>query len=159
MDKSELEDRTKRFAVEVIRFVGEFNSLNIGRVISNQLLKAGTSIGANYREANRAVSRRDFTYKISIAEKEASETMYWLEICLETGLGARQTCEELLAESGELLAIFTSVGRSMRSGERSLEEKTRAKVSTTAEPGYARDHFDMDINKLIPTGLMADHGY
>ena len=158
MDKSELEDRTKRFAVGVIRFVGEFNSLNIGRVISNQLLKAGTSIGANYREANRAVSRRDFTYKISIAEKEASETMYWLEICLETGLGARQTCEELLAESGELLAIFTAIGRSMRSGERSLEEKTRAKVSTTAEPGYARDHFDMDINKLIPTGLMADDG-
>ena len=158
MDKSELEDRTKRFAVGVIRFVGEFNSLNIGRVISNQLLKAGTSIGANYREANRAVSRRDFTYKISIAEKEASETMYWLEICLETSLGARQTCEELLAESGELLAIFTAIGRSMRSGERSLEEKTRAKVSTTAEPGYARDHFDMDINKLIPTGLMADDG-
>jgi len=158
MDKSELEDRTKRFAVGVIRFVGEFNSLNIGRVISNQLLKAGTSIGANYREANRAVSRRDFTYKISIAEKEASETMYWLEICLETSLGARQTCEKLLAESTELLAIFTAIGRSMRSDKRSLEEKTRTQVSTTPEPGYARGHFDSEIEDLIPTGLMADQG-
>ncbi len=127
-------------------------------MISNQLLKAGTSIGANYREANRAVSRRDFTYKISIAEKEASETMYWLEICLETSLGARQTCEELLAESRELLAIFTSIGRSMRSGERSLEEKSRAQVSTTAEPSYARDHFEMDVDDLMPVGLVTDNG-
>jgi len=156
MDKSELEDRTKKFAVRVIRFVGEFNSSAAGRVISNQLLKSGTSIGANYREANRAVSRRDFTHKISIAEKEASETMYWLEICLETGLGSLQTCEDLLAESRELLAIFTSVGRSMRSGDRSLQEKSRTKVSMTAVPGYGTEETDTGISSLIPTELTAD---
>ena len=158
MDKSELEDRTKEFAVRVIRFVGEFNSSAAGRVISNQLLKSGTSIGANYREANRAVSRRDFTYKISIAEKEASETMYWLEICLETRLGKRQTCEDLLAESRELLAIFTSIGRSMRSGDRSLQEKSRTQVSTTVAPGYGAEKPGVEISDLVPTGLKADDG-
>jgi four helix bundle protein len=157
MDKSELEERTKSFAVRIIRFVGEFNSVDIGRAIGNQLLKAGTSIGANYREANRAVSRRDFTYRISIAEKEASETMYWLEICLETSLGPRQTGEELLAESRELLAIFTSIGRSMRSGARSIDGKPRGRVSTTTEPGYGRSPLDMDVNNLIPTELNAEH--
>jgi len=158
MDKSELEDRTKKFAVRVIRFVGEFKSSAAGRVISNQLLKSGTSIGANYREANRAVSRRDFAHKISIAEKEASETMYWLEICLETRLGKRQTCEDLLAESRELLAIFTSIGRSMRSGDQSLQEKSRTQVSTTVAPGYGTEKPDVEISDLVPTGLKADDG-
>ena len=158
MDKNELEDRTKKFAVRVIRFVGEFNSSTTGRVISNQLLKSGTSIGANYREANRAVSRRDFTHKISIAEKEASETMYWLEICSETSLGTLQTCEDLLAESRELLAIFTAIGRSMRSGDRALQEKSRTKVSTTVAPGYGTEETDTEISNLIPTELMADDG-
>ena len=153
MDKNELEDRTKKFAVRVIRFVGEFNSSAAGRVISNQLLKSGTSIGANYREANRAVSRRDFAHKISIAEKEASETMYWLEICLETRLGPPQTCEGLIAESRELLAIFTSIGRSMRSGDDS-----RTQVSTTMTPGYGADERDLETGDLIPTKLKADDG-
>ena len=153
MDKNELEDRTKKFAVRVIRFVGEFNSSAAGRVISNQLLKSGTSIGANYREANRAVSRRDFAPKISIAEKEASETMYWLEICLETRLGPPQTCEGLFAESRELLAIFTSIGRSMRSGDES-----RTQVSTTMTPGYGADERDLETGDLIPTKLKANDG-
>ena len=126
-------------------------------MISNQLLKAGTSIGANYREANERGVWRDFTYKISIARKGSVGDHVLVGDLLETGLGARQTCEEILAESGELLAIFARRwSSSMRSGERSL--RNAAKVSTTAEPGYARDHFDMDINKLIPTGLMADDG-
>ena len=152
MDKSELEDRTKKFAVRVIRFVGNFNSSAAGRVISNQLLKSGTSIGANYREANRAVSRRDFTHKISIAEKEASETMYWLEICLETSLGTLQTCEDLLAESRELLAIFTAIGRSMRSSDRESRGKTRTRVSMTFAPGYGTEESDVDISDLVPAG-------
>ena len=153
MDKNELEDRTKKFAVRVIRFVGEFNSSAAGRVISNQLLKSGTSIGANYREANRAVSRRDFTHKISIAEKEASETMYWLEICLETSHGTRQTCEDLLVESRELLAIFTSIGRSMRSGDES-----RTRVSTSTVPRYGTEENGVEISDLIPTELAANDG-
>ena len=153
MDKIELEDRTKKFAVRVIRFVGEFNSSAAGRVISNQLLKSGTSIGANYREANRAVSRRDFAHKISIAEKEASETMYWLEICLETRLGSLPACEGLFAESRELLAIFTSIGRSMRSGD-----EPRTRVSTSTAPRYGTEESGVEISDLIPAELTADDG-
>jgi four helix bundle protein len=125
MDRSELELRTKDFAVRVVRFVSEFKSSATGRVIGNQLLKSGTSIGANYREANRAVSRREFAYRIGIAEKEASETHYWLEICNEVNLGSEKNCETLLDEANELLAIFTSIGRSIRSKDHRDEDRSR----------------------------------
>jgi four helix bundle protein len=77
----------------------------VGDVIRYQLVKAGTSVGANYREANPAESRNDFIHKIGIVEKEASESQYWLEICDEANLGDAQQRGWLLAESGELLAI------------------------------------------------------
>ncbi|MFN2514183.1 MAG: four helix bundle protein, partial [Pyrinomonadaceae bacterium] len=72
------------------------------------------SVGANYREANRAESRADFIHKIAIVEKECSESQYWLELCEEADLGNRDQRRWLLQESGELLAIFTSVGRSTK---------------------------------------------
>lgn len=87
MDKFELEKRTKKFALRVIRFVADMPKSKITDVVGYQLLKSGTSIGANYREANRAESRGDFIHKIAIVEKEASETQYWLEICQEAQLG------------------------------------------------------------------------
>ena len=80
-----------------------------------QLLKAGTSIGANYREANRAVSRDDFINKIGIVEKEAAESEYWLELFDETDIGDPTERRWLLQEAGELLGIFTSIGKATRS--------------------------------------------
>ncbi len=80
MDKKELEKRTKKFALEVIRFVADLPKNKITDVLGYQFLKCGTSIGANYREANRAQSRQDFIHKIAIVEKESSETQYWLEL-------------------------------------------------------------------------------
>jgi four helix bundle protein len=77
-------------------------------------VKAGTSIGANYREANRAESRNDFIHKIGIVEKEASECQYWLEICDEARYGEAQQRTWLLTECGELLAIFTSSGKTAK---------------------------------------------
>jgi len=82
--------------------------------MGRQLLRSATSVGANYREANRGESRADFVHKISLAEKEAGETLYWLELMQEAGLGASTKCQELLHEAGELVAIFTSVGKSTR---------------------------------------------
>jgi four helix bundle protein len=79
--------------------------------VGKQLLRAGTSIGANYREANRAESKDDFIHKIGVAEKEASETGYWLEICADAGIGAPGAINPLLGESVELLAILTTIGR------------------------------------------------
>src|SRR5215813_5832557 len=83
MDKFELEKRTKHFAISVIKFAATLPANKIGDVIGYQLVKAGTSVGANYREANRAESRNDFIHKIGIVEKEASESQYWLEVVMK----------------------------------------------------------------------------
>ena len=114
MDKKELEKRTKKFALEVIRFVADLPKNKIANVLGYQLLKCGTSIGANYREANRAQSRKDFIHKIAVVEKEASETQYWLELCDALQMGDLKTRSWLLSESGELLAIFTSIGKTTK---------------------------------------------
>jgi len=75
MNKSDLEKRTKTFALRVIQFASRLPKNKSADVLGYQLLKSGTAIGANYREANRAESRRDFIHKIGIVEKEASETL------------------------------------------------------------------------------------
>jgi four helix bundle protein len=117
MDKIELEQRTKQFALRVIEFVAELSKSKVSDVLGYQLLKSGTSIGANYREANRAESRNDFIHKIGIVEKEAAETQYWLELRQEAHLGENQERQWLLQESGELLAIFTSIGKTTKQGK------------------------------------------
>ena len=118
MDKKELEKRTKKFALEVIRFVADLPKNKITDVMGYQFLKAGTSIGANYREANRAQSRQDFIHKIAIVEKEASETQYWLELFDASNIGDPQSLSWLLQESTELLAIFTSIGKTAKSRQK-----------------------------------------
>ena len=114
MVKSELEKRTRIFALRIIRFFAALPKNRINDVAGHQLLKSGTSIGANYREANRAESRNDFIHKIAIVEKEAAETQYWLELCLDANIGNPQERRWLLQESAELLAIFTSIGRTTK---------------------------------------------
>lgn len=78
MNKKDFEKRTKQFALRVIAFVASLPAGRICDVLGYQLPKAGTSVGANYREANRAESRKDFIHKIAIVEKESSESEYWL---------------------------------------------------------------------------------
>ena len=158
MDKQELERRTKQFAVRVIKFVGGFNSSASGRVVGHQLLKSGTSIGANYREANRAVSRRDFVHKISIAEKEASETVYWLEICSETFLENNDDCIQLEAEANELLAIFTSIGRSVRANDRKADGSKGTRVSEEDHIEYGSEGFEEGIDDLLPKTMRFENG-
>jgi four helix bundle protein len=114
MNKFELEKRTKLFALKIIEFVGTLPHTKAAAVIEYQLVKSGTSVGANYREANRGESRADFIHKIAVVEKEASESCYWLELCNEAGLGNATQLSSLLQESRELLASFTSIGRSTK---------------------------------------------
>ena len=112
--KTELEDRTKRFSLNLISLLKSLPKGYLGDVIGRQLLKSGTSIGANYREANRAESKADFIHKLAIAEKEASETVYWLELMTEAGIGDRKDVAKLLQEAREILAIFTAAGRTSK---------------------------------------------
>lgn len=107
----QLEERTLAFAVAVVRFVAIFARSEAATVIGRQLLKSGTSIGANYREANRAESREDFIHKTAIVLKEASETDYWLELCTRVDLGDSTQRAWLSQEGRELLAIFTTINR------------------------------------------------
>jgi len=83
--------------------------------LGTQLLRSGTSLGANYREANRAQSRGDFIHKIALVEKEAAETQYWLELFDESKIGNSEDRRWLLEESTALLAIFTRIGKTSKS--------------------------------------------
>ena len=108
----ELEKRTRKFAIKIIRLSSSLPNTPEGLVVRNQITKAGTSIGANYREANRARSRKDFKNKIKICESEASETQYWLEVVVEVKLLSWKKVKPDYNECSELLAIFTSIGKS-----------------------------------------------
>jgi len=108
----QLEQRTKAFAVQIINLVKGLPNDRTGDVIRYQIVKSGTSVGANYREANRAVSRADFKYRISISEKEASETQYWLEVISEVGWLPGEQIQPVLTECSELIALFTSIRKS-----------------------------------------------
>ena len=112
--KEELQLRTKHFALRIIKLVSRLPKTKAADVIGYQLLRSGTSIGANYREAVRALSHNDFIHKIGICEKEAAETQYWLEL-IEGELGATDACRDACAEVGELLAILVASGRTAES--------------------------------------------
>jgi four helix bundle protein len=110
----QLEERTKKFAINVIRLSVLLPNSPEGKILRNQLTKAGTSVGANYREANRARSKADFISRIRICESESSETIYWLEIIMDLEWINAQKTQLLLAEATELLAIFTSIGKTSK---------------------------------------------
>lgn len=114
MNKQELEKRTKEFAIEVIHFVSTFPKTKEADVIGYQLIKSGTSMGANYREANRAESHNDFIHKIGIVEKESGESQYWLEICEAINLGDTKKRNWLYQECSEFVAIFSSAGKTAK---------------------------------------------
>ena len=109
----ELEKRTKKFSVRIIRLSTTLPDIPEGRVVRNQITKAGTSVGANYREANRARSKADFRNKIKICESEASETQYWLEVIVEVNWLSWEKVKADYEECSELLAIFTSIGKGL----------------------------------------------
>ena len=109
--EKDLERRTKQFAVRVIDSVSQLPRSMTCDVLTRQLLRSATSIGANYREANRGVSRADFSNKIGTVQKEAAETQYWIELLIESKIGSEDIVLALLKESTELLAIFTTTGK------------------------------------------------
>jgi four helix bundle protein len=106
----DLEKRTRQFAVSIIKISARLPNTPEGRVVRNQLTKAGTSVGANYREANRARSKPDFRNKIKICESESSETQFWLEVIIEVKWLKWEEIKADYDECSELLALFTSIG-------------------------------------------------
>ena len=104
-----LASRTKRFAVEIVRFYVGLPKSGVTYVLGRQLLKSATSVGAQYREARRAKSNPDFISKMEGALQELDETAYWLELLHEAGLIDGGEVKKLGAETNELISIFVTI--------------------------------------------------
>ena len=115
MKPEELRERTRRFALAVIKLVEGLPHSRVADILGRQLLKSATSVGANYRAACKARSRADFISKITIVEEEADETQYWLELLLYSDITGSSALKEHLKEARELTAIFTASGKTARS--------------------------------------------
>jgi four helix bundle protein len=99
IDAGEMKRRTKQFGLRVIRLVDVLPSTRTASVIGNQLLRSGTSVGANYRSACRGRSKPDFVSKIGIAIEEADESLYWMEMLIESGQVAEERLTGLMKEA------------------------------------------------------------
>ena len=110
--KKSLEKRTSKFAIAVFRALDALPHAVSSKVIAFQLGKSASSVGANYREANRAESLDDFNYKIGIVLKECSESLYWLEMLQELYHG-QGIYHELADECSELVCLFQTIKRRM----------------------------------------------
>ncbi|KKP98780.1 MAG: hypothetical protein US71_C0017G0014 [Parcubacteria group bacterium GW2011_GWD2_38_12] len=107
--KSNLDDRTLEFAKRIVHLSRALPRDTVNLELKKQLIRSGASVGANYREANDALSKKDFVYRLRINRKEAKETQYWLNLIIEANLEFQKRIEPLLQESIELIKIFSSI--------------------------------------------------
>jgi four helix bundle protein len=106
--QEDLRDRTKKFAVRVVRVYRTLSYKNDAQVLGKQLIRSGTSVAANYRAACRARSKAEWVAKIGIVVEEADETVFWLEMLADCDIVPAKKLVSLLAEPHELSAIFTA---------------------------------------------------
>lgn len=114
----DLPERAFNFAKLVIGLMDEFPNNVKGWVLAKQLIRSGTSVGANLQEADQAFSDADFVHKCSIASKEACESLYWLKLCRETGLLRSDGVVQAMREADELLRILVSVMKKTQAGQK-----------------------------------------
>jgi len=124
MDKIELKKRSQKFAVDVIKFIETLPNSRSLNVLSNQLIRCATSVGANYRSACRGKSTADFINKIVIVEEEADESVYWFELMEESGLVQSSHIVSLKKEANELTAIFTVIGKTAKLNQQIKKNKS-----------------------------------
>ena len=115
MTEEEFKARTKQVALRVIRLVTVLPSSDVSRVIGKQLLRSGTSIGANYRAACRGKSRADVINKLAIVEEEADESLYWIELLIASEIGPEQTLLPLAEEINEIVRMAVTSIKTLRS--------------------------------------------
>ena len=110
----DLRNRTKRFALRIIKLYASLPRLAVAQTLGHQLLRSGTSVGANYREACRARSNAEFVSKLGDSLKELEETSYWLELLGDSGTIGVQRIALLIDETSQLIAVFTSISKKVR---------------------------------------------
>ena len=113
MTESEMKQRTKAFALRVIKLVSSLSKDLVSRRLGDQLLRSGTSVAANYRAVCRARSKADFISKLGIVEEEADESALWMELLIESGMVPQRRLEKLLDEANQLTAIVVASRKSM----------------------------------------------
>ncbi len=117
-EETDLLPRTKMFARRVIRLYCALpKNDTLAQVLGKQVLRSGTSVGANYREANRARSKAEFVSKMGDCLKEADESLYWLELMIEENVVPRRRLQPLAEEANELVAIFITILKRARGHE------------------------------------------
>lgn len=109
-----IRDRTKIFALRIIRLNTSLPKSTEAQVIGKQILRSGTSVGANYREASRSRSDTEFIAKFGVCLQELDETSYWLELLTEAQIVPNSKLANLIDETNQLLAIFTSISKKMK---------------------------------------------
>ncbi|MGD0539361.1 MAG: four helix bundle protein [Verrucomicrobiota bacterium] len=119
MNPEEFKQRTKGLALQIVRLCEALPKGVAASVLGRQLLRSGTSVGANYRAACRAKSRADFIAKLAIVEEECDETLYWLELLVESGLVKQALVAELADEGAEILALVVASINTARRGAQS----------------------------------------
>jgi len=132
MDADDLKKRTKQFALRILKLVAALPNTVAGRAIGGQLVRAGTSVGANYRAACRGRSRAEFIAKLGVTEEESDESGYWLEIIIDGQLLNRRQVEPLLNEANELTKIFA---QSRISASRTLTQTVRKRSNRQSAIG------------------------
>ena len=105
----DLEERTLNFAKRIIRMCKELPSNTVNFKLIDQIIRSGGSVGANYREANDSLGKKDFLMRMKIARKEVTETQFWLELIIEANPNLQNKMQELLKESLELKKILSSI--------------------------------------------------
>jgi four helix bundle protein len=113
----DLAERTKEFALQIIRMYSGLSRNTAAQVMGKQVLRSGTSVGANYREANRARSKAEFIAKMGDCLKELDETAYWLELLVESGMMAENRLSSLLDETCQLTAIFVTIIKKIKANQ------------------------------------------
>ena len=108
MNPEEFRKRTKAFALRIVRLAEALPASKTGSVMGKQLLRCGTSVGANYRAACRARSRAEFVAKMGIVEEECDESVYWMELLIDSGQVEAALLEELVKEANEILAMVVA---------------------------------------------------
>jgi len=116
MNPEEFKKRTKAFAVRIINLVDRLPNSRATNAIANQLVRSGVSVGANYRAACRAKSHADFISKLGTVEEESDETLYWMELLVESGKMKAAALSGLMREAGEILAMTVASINTARSG-------------------------------------------
>ncbi len=114
MDEKTFKARTKKLAVAIIKQMDELPHSRAADVVARQIIRSGTSIGANYRAACRAKSTPDMINKLKIVEEESDETAYWLEILVESGLVQQERVVDLHKETNEILAMTVASIKTLR---------------------------------------------